>query len=214
MPQTLKPDGEGDRVASLMVKNFIQSGHPTFKATSALKRGVLKSKGGGRKSLHFCANADTVETVFRTIVSANQLSIYGAVADLCVEFGTHVGLEKTRIREDQSQSMVAPTDLYDLYKPLANDLERGNPVHDYQQRVQNLSNEAQLIKLSADAGFVKTVAPGLFFVTRNAEEFSVGGHIGCREYTLPRNDSSSEPKGGIRAGTKIGPVLEVTTNRN
>ena len=49
-------------------------------------------------------------------------------------------------------------------------------------------------------------------MTRDAEEFSVGGHVGCREYTLPRNDLSSEPKGWISEGTKIDPVLEVNTN--
>ena len=35
--------------------------------------------------------------------------------------------------------------------------------------------------------------------------------MACREYTLPRDESSSEPKGWIRGNTKIGPVLEVTT---
>ena len=34
----------------------------------------------------------------------------------------------------------------------------------------------------------------------------------CREYTLPRNDGSSQPKGWIQGNTKIGPVLEVTTS--
>ena len=34
----------------------------------------------------------------------------------------------------------------------------------------------------------------------------------CREYTLPRIDGSSQPKGWIQGSTKIGPVLEVTTN--
>ena len=33
----------------------------------------------------------------------------------------------------------------------------------------------------------------------------------CREYTLPRDKKSSDPKGWIRGNTKIGPVLEVTT---
>ena len=33
-----------------------------------------------------------------------------------------------------------------------------------------------------------------------------------REYTLPRDEDSSEPKGWIRGNTKIGPVLEVTTS--
>ena len=33
----------------------------------------------------------------------------------------------------------------------------------------------------------------------------------CREYTLPRDDKSTDPKGWIQENTKIGPVLEVTT---
>ena len=33
-----------------------------------------------------------------------------------------------------------------------------------------------------------------------------------REYTLPRDEKSSDPKGWIRENTKIGPVLEVTTS--
>ena len=35
--------------------------------------------------------------------------------------------------------------------------------------------------------------------------------VACREYTLPRDESLSEPKGWIRGNTKIGPVLEVAT---
>ena len=34
---------------------------------------------------------------------------------------------------------------------------------------------------------------------------------GCREYTLPRDEEASQPKGWIRGNTKIGPVLEVAT---
>ena len=34
----------------------------------------------------------------------------------------------------------------------------------------------------------------------------------CREYTLPRDEKSTDPKGWIRGNTKIGPVLEVTTS--
>ena len=36
--------------------------------------------------------------------------------------------------------------------------------------------------------------------------------MACREYTLPRDEDTSEPKGWIREKTKIGPVLEVTTS--
>ena len=34
----------------------------------------------------------------------------------------------------------------------------------------------------------------------------------CREYTFPRNDESSQPKGWIQGNTRIGPVLEITTS--
>ena len=86
-------------------------------------------------------------------------------------------------------------------------------MYNHKERLQNPSNEEQLTKLCTDAGFVKTVAPGQFFMTKNDEEFSeFDGHVGCREYTLPRDEELSTPRGWIRGHTKIGPVVEVTTN--
>ena len=49
-------------------------------------RGQLRSKGHGKLSIHFAATQATIETVFRIIVSANQLSLYGAVASMCEEY--------------------------------------------------------------------------------------------------------------------------------
>ena len=83
IPPTMKR-GRWDKVAELMMIKFGESGHPVFRATSPLSRGTLKSKGGGKLSVHFCADGDTIETVFRTIISINQLSIYGAVSDTVV----------------------------------------------------------------------------------------------------------------------------------
>ena len=65
---------------------FGESGHPVFRATSPLSGGVLKSKGGGKLSTHYCADFETIETVFRTIISVNQLSLHGAVAEMCEEY--------------------------------------------------------------------------------------------------------------------------------
>ena len=81
-----RPQGECDRVAELMMIKFGESGHLVFRATSPLSRGLVKSEGGGKLSIHFCANEGTIETVFRTIISVNQLSICGAVSDLCDEY--------------------------------------------------------------------------------------------------------------------------------
>ena len=48
-------------------------------------------------------------------------------------------------------------------------------------------------------------------MTTDTEEFSQFTEpVTCREYTLPRDEKSSDPKGWIRGNTKTGPVLEVT----
>ena len=46
---------------------------------------ISKAKGHGKLSIHFTADYPTIETVFRIIVFANQLSLYGAVANMCEE---------------------------------------------------------------------------------------------------------------------------------
>ena len=52
-----------------------------------LSRWTLKSEGGGKLSFTLLAlTRDTIETVFRTIVSVNQLSIYRPVSNLCDEY--------------------------------------------------------------------------------------------------------------------------------
>ena len=49
-------------------------------------------------------------------------------------------------------------------------------------------------------------------MTKDTEEFSqFTDAVACREYTLPRDEETSEPKGWIRGNTKIGSALEVPT---
>ena len=82
----------------------------------------------------------------------------------------------------------------------------------YQERVERLSQHDRMIKICTDAGFLTTVAVGQYFMTKDTEEFSqFTDSVACREYILPRDEKSSDPKGWIRGNTKIGPVLEVTT---
>ena len=68
-----KPDGEWDKTAEGMMLNFAESGHPVFRASSALERGEWKSKGKGNKSIHFNGSDETIELILRTIISVNQL---------------------------------------------------------------------------------------------------------------------------------------------
>ena len=69
---------------TLMI-SFSESGRPVFRGSSALERGKLKSKGKRTLSKYCCGDDNTAQVVLRTIISVNQLSIYGATADMCDE---------------------------------------------------------------------------------------------------------------------------------
>ena len=47
------PQGAWDNIAEQMLLEFAESGHPTFRATTPLSKGQLKSKRRGKLSKHF-----------------------------------------------------------------------------------------------------------------------------------------------------------------
>ena len=51
-----------------------------------------------------------------------------------------------------------------------------------------------------------------YLVTKDTGVFTQFRSVACREYTLPRDDETSQPKGWIQGNMRIGPVLEVTTS--
>ena len=57
-----------------------------------------------------------------------------------------------------------------------------------------------------DAGFLSVVENGQYFMTKDTAEFAQFRAVACREYTLPREEQLSQPKGWIQGDTKIGPV--------
>ena len=88
-PSENSPQGAWDHIAEDMLLEFAESGHPIFRATTPLSRGSRMSKGRGKVSIHFTADQDTVDTIYRIVLSVNQLSVYGAVAAICEEFEDH-----------------------------------------------------------------------------------------------------------------------------
>ena len=125
----------GIRVAEDMMLNVSESGHSVFRGSSALERGDLKSKGKGKLSLHFCGDDNTAELVLRTIISVNQLSICGAVADMCDELAVRIWgcSERTGelVAQNNPGTMVIPTAVSTANTtPLTNDNVQGNLLHD------------------------------------------------------------------------------------
>ena len=82
----------------------------------------------------------------------------------------------------------------------------------YEDRIELLSQENKVSKFCMDAGFVHVVEVGQYFMTKDTGDFTQFRAVACREYTLPRDDGSSQPRGWIQGNSRIGPVLEVTTS--
>ena len=153
-----RPRGEWDRVAELMMIKFGESGHPVFRATSPLSRGTLKSKGGGKLSIHFSEDGDTIETVFRTIISVNQLSIYGAVSDVCEEYSACQARTVRPVLAGQFAPLFEPAKLLIMSPRLSIEIPaQENLLQMYKERVERLPQPDRLIKVCTDAGFLKTV---------------------------------------------------------
>ena len=50
-----------------MLLEFAESVCPIFRATTPLSRGKFRSKGHGKLSVHFAADQETIETIFRKL---------------------------------------------------------------------------------------------------------------------------------------------------
>ena len=162
--------GAWDDIAEQMLLEFAESGHPTFRATTPLSRGILMSKGHGKLSIHFAADVDTVDTIYRIILSVNQLSVYGAVAAVCEEFESH------QDRSGEPEILMGQSIVLGEVKaevPLQNE----NPMNDqiiwqqYIQQVESLSPENKVSKFCKEAGFMGVVEDGQYFVTQDTGDF-------------------------------------------
>ena len=174
--------------------------------SSALEKGELRSKVGGKKTIHFNGSEQNVELILRTVMSANQLSIYGAVADMCTEVSKDAMAQGKPEAHDPLETMEIPTEP-PTAGPRTDEQRRRNLMQEYEQQFEQLSDAQELSKLCSKAG-LKTVERGQYFITFDAEGPSGMVHS-CREYTLPRNDLRSRARGWIRKNTKIGPVLNI-----
>ena len=145
-----------------MLLEFAESGHPTFRATTPLSRCILKSKGRGKLSIHFAADVDTIDTIYRIILSVNQLSVHGAVAAVCEELESH------QDRSGEPEILMGQSIVLGEVKAEAH-LQNENPMNDqiiwqqYIQQVESLSPENKVSKFCKEAGFMRVVEVGQIF---------------------------------------------------
>ena len=111
----------------------------------------------------FCGDDKIVEVVLRTIMSINQLRIYGAVADMCDELACRISdcseRTGTLVAQENSEFTVILTELMTTNKsPRTDEKVQGNLLQDYEHKFANLPYHLQLTKLCTNVGFTKTVA--------------------------------------------------------
>ena len=189
-----------------MLLDFAENGHPTF---SVQRLRTLKSKGRGKLSIHFAADGDTIDTIYRIILSVNQLSVYGAVGAVCEEFESHqdrTGGPVILVGRSIFLGEVKAETLLQNEKPMDDQII----WQQYVQQVESLSPVNKVSKFCKEAGFMRVVEVRHFFVTKNTGSLKQFRSVACHEYTLPRDDPASQAKGGIQGNTRIGPILEVT----
>ena len=198
-------------MAEKMMVILAESGHPIFRATSPLSRAQLKSKGGGKLSIHYCADLDTIKTVLRTIISVNQLSLYGAVSKMCEEYESFHDRTGQPVMRGQSSSSFVPS-VIKTEVPLDCD-DRAHKdflLQRYRERIEKLSQQDKISKFFMDAGFLNVVEIGQYFMTKDTAEFSqFTDAVACREYALPRGENHLTRMVGFEGTPKVGPYWKL-----
>ena len=98
--------------------------------------------------IHFCADEDTIETVFRTVISVNQLSIYGAVSDVCELYSTCQKRTERPELAGQSDPLFGPASLLMTTPTLSTEVHaQANLYEKYKERVERLPRQDRLIKI-------------------------------------------------------------------
>ena len=73
----------------------------------------------------------------------------------------------------QSDPLFEPaSSLMKTRAPSTDDPSQEGPLQKYQERVEKLSQQDRVIKICTDAGFLKTVEVGQYFMTEHTDEFS------------------------------------------
>ena len=103
------PQGEWDRIAKQMMLKFAKADTQSFEPRVHCPEVDSKSKGHGKLSIHYCADLETIETIFHIIVSVHQLSLYGAVADMCGKYETLHDRTVKPVVGGQSSSSFVPS---------------------------------------------------------------------------------------------------------
>ena len=156
-----KPNGLWDRSADVIMLHL---------RTSALDRGSLKSKGGGKLSIHYNGDSSTAELLFRVIVSVDELSVHGAVSGWCEELAQQISDQSSSstgipVAEmtDESESRISPNVVSILANPLSiNFPVQGGLLRRHNKRFAKLPEDIRVSKATEDDDSMRKISRGQY----------------------------------------------------
>ena len=106
---------------------------------------------------------------------------------MCEEYGTCQTRKVRPVLAGQSDPLFEQAKLLIMTpRPSIEILAQENLLQKYKEPVERFPQQDQVIKICTDAGFLKTVEVGQYFMTKHTDEFSQFTEpVTCREYTLP-----------------------------
>ena len=113
-----------------------------------------------------------LKLLFRTIISVNQLSLHGAVAEMCQECDSCHDRTGRPVVGRTIQPIVRAKCDEDTHTFDRWPCTRRRSIAKVPRTIEKLSQQDRVSKFCTDAGFLTTVEVGQYFMTKDTEEFS------------------------------------------
>ena len=119
------------------------------------------------------------------------------MATICEEFETHQdGSGEPDVL--MGQSIVLGEIKAEI--PLQNENSSNHQIlwQQYMERIESLSPESKVSRFCMEAGFMRVVEVGQYFMTKDTGDFRQFRSVACREYTLPETIQLHNQKDGFK----------------
>ena len=123
-----------------MMVNFSESITRYFVPPVLLRVGNFEAKDMVRSLFTSNGSDENIELRLRTVISANLLSVYGAIADLCKELSEGSRASGKPEAPDHLETMKIPPGP-SIAETHTNAQQRRNLVQDYERRSEQLSDD-------------------------------------------------------------------------
>ena len=172
---------------------------------------MVYSRRKNRDTIHFNGEHCNIDLLYRTIHSANQLCIYGAVTKRCGKKSGEASQSRLESARKTSQKIqIKQEDLKSLVDIPRLPHASGNRMLQNLKDFNSMPFMSKIEYLRTTAKLGHPMEKGNHYVTTTLEEDGWWKRTSmCKEFTAPRNLEDSRPYASIDAEQEIGPVLNI-----